>query len=103
MLHIGHEHRSEKETNEDADHFHSSIDPHFWTDPLIVKSILPLLTDSLCNLDVIHCNGYRQNLSSFIELLDSLTNEIEEMLRPVKNSPILLSHPFFQYYFKPFN
>jgi len=79
-------------------------DPHFWTDPLVVKAMLPALTDTLCTLDPSACELYRRNSAAFVEHLDSLANRIQSLLAPVqdKGTPVMLSHQFFQYYFERF-
>ena len=78
-------------------------DPHFWTDPLTVKAMLPTLTDTLCGLDPEGSEHYRKNALLFSAHLDSLNDKISELLTPLENKSVLLSHPFLQYYLKQYH
>jgi ABC-type Zn uptake system ZnuABC Zn-binding protein ZnuA len=75
-------------------------DPHFWTDPLTVASLIPTLVDTLCALDPDGCSSYTQNALSFASSLERLDETIVTMLAPVEKRAVILSHPFFQYYLK---
>ncbi len=79
------------------------IDPHFWTDPLLVKIILPQLTAKLCSIDPGGCIIYKTNAEEFSKELESIYNEISKNLIQVKKRTVILSHPFFQYFLKRFN
>lgn len=78
-------------------------DPHFWTDPLAVKALLPTLTDKLCNLDPAGCEIYRKNSPKFENQLDSLYQVIQNKFLRVDRKEVMLAHPFFQYFLKRFN
>jgi len=80
----------------------SGIDPHFWTDPLAVKALLPSLADTLCALDSNGCEVYQQNSARAASHLDSLVEEIDRTLAPVRGAAVVLSHPFFRYFLKRF-
>jgi zinc transport system substrate-binding protein len=88
-------------------HFHSkndrsNIDPHFWTDPLVVKAILPAICDTLSVLDPAGKNIYLKNMKAFRIELDKLNQEITNEERSLKGVSVFLSHPFFQYYLRRF-
>ncbi len=76
------------------------IDPHFWTDPLLVKIMLPQLVSKLCSIDPFGCYIYESNAKVFSEQLEIWDSEISKYLQFSSNSRVILSHPFFQYYFK---
>lgn len=98
-----HDHKPVEHHNRDENmgHDHSSgIDPHFWTDPLTVKAMLPALVEKLCTLDPSGCETFRQNSEKFSRRLDSLNAKLKEMLAPIYSSKVMISHPFFQYFFK---
>jgi zinc transport system substrate-binding protein len=84
------------------DHMHGGIDPHFWTDPLAVKALLPALVDSLCTLYPKDCPDYSKNQLIFSAQLDSLSDVIKEKLAPIAGKSVMLSHPFFCYYLNRF-
>lgn len=77
-------------------------DPHFWTDPLAVKAMLPALVDTLCALDPEGWEIYRKNSLSFSEELDSLEIDIHGELSQIQNKTVIMAHPFFQYFLKRF-
>ena len=76
---------------------HGVIDPHFWTDPLAVKAMLPKLIHTLSAIDPEGKVVYEQNSNRFTEDLGRLHEKVEQMLLPVRNEPVLLLHPSFQY------
>lgn len=78
------------------------LDPHFWTDPLTVKALLPALVDTLCKINPRECNRYRINSLRFSTQLDNLTRSIQESVSGLPKKEVLLAHPFFQYYLKRF-
>lgn len=83
-------------------HARSDVDPHFWTDPLAVRALLPALVDSLCALDPGGCDQYRAAEARFATRLDSLTAAIGETLSKARGSRVLLAHPFFNYFLRRF-
>ncbi len=74
------------------------IDPHFWTDPLAVRALLPALADTLCHFDATGCTTYRANADSFATELTALNDQLEVQMRPLQPAPVLLSQPFFRYF-----
>ena len=78
------------------------IDPHFWTDPLTVKALLPNLVDTLCALHPEVCQVYRENSTRFSNQLDNLTGIIQEAFSQIQNKEVMLTHPFFQYFLNRF-
>ena len=95
---------SETETSGHDDHHHESgVDPHFWTDPLTIKALLPALTEKLCALDPGGCEIYRKNSKRFSVHLDSLHLQLSKLLAPVQDRAVMISHPFFSYFFKRYH
>jgi ABC-type Zn uptake system ZnuABC Zn-binding protein ZnuA len=80
------------------EHGHGGVDPHFWMDPVLVKTMLPALADSLCAFDREGCATYRRNAREFDGRLAALDDSLAAMLAPVRGSSILLSHPFLGYF-----
>jgi zinc transport system substrate-binding protein len=72
-------------------------DPHFWTDPLTVKALLPGLLRTLCGLDRPGCAAYATGARRFRATLRSLDAEVATLLAPVRGRAVLLFHPSFQY------
>jgi zinc transport system substrate-binding protein len=82
----------------DGHHGTAGVDPHFWTDPLAVKQLLPVLADTLCALDAKGCSVYRANADSFATALTALDTRLRALLEPVRDQPVLLARPFFRYF-----
>lgn len=78
----------------------TTVDPHFWTDPLAVAGLLPALTDTLCAIDANGCSTYRANADSFATALASLDTRLQSMTAPVRDTPVLLAQPFFRYFLR---
>jgi zinc transport system substrate-binding protein len=79
-------------------HGGADVDPHFWTDPLAVKRLLPALADTLCAMDAAGCSVYRANADSFATRLAALDTRLHALLEPVRDQPVLLARPFFRYF-----
>jgi len=75
-----------------------TVDPHFWTDPLAVKSLLPALADTLCTIDADGCSTYQANADSFATALATLDTQLQSLTAPVRETPVLLAQPFFRYF-----
>jgi zinc transport system substrate-binding protein len=88
----------EEENQASHDDEHHGIDPHFWTDPLTVKAILPQLADILSGIDPPGADTYRGNSDRFSTELDNLNDEVAGMLEPFRGEAVILMHPSFCYY-----
>ena len=84
-------------------HENVGTDPHFWTDPLLVKIMLPQLAAKLCSIDLDGCKIYKANAEEFSAELEKIHIEINKKLNSVNKRTVILSHPFFQYFLKRFN
>lgn len=78
-------------------HTHSGVDPHFWTDPLAVKAMLPALAEEMAAADPGGAEAYRANATKFAERLVLLDARLAAELAGVKQQPIVLFHPSFRY------
>jgi zinc transport system substrate-binding protein len=81
-------------------HSHSGIDPHFWTDPIVVKSLLDSLCQLLCAISPEESSIFRDNTRHFARHLDSLDIALAQYLKPIGKKVVMLSHPFFNYFLK---
>lgn len=91
---------AEHDHHDDHDHDHGAIDPHFWTDPLAVKALLPALTAKLCEVDPQGADAYRANEKAFAAQLDMLNEEATRELAPLRGRSAFLFHPSFLYLLK---
>ena len=85
------------------DHGQDDLDPHFWTDPLVIRSMLPGLAEKLVKLQPKDSVHFYQNLNEFMTVLDQLDLEVEQRLAPVSGAAVVLSHPSFRYYLLRYN
>jgi len=96
------EEQEEKHDDHGHHHHEGGTDPHFWTDPLVVKSLLPQLVDKLCEIDPQGSKIYKNNAQIFAEKLNDLYSIIKQKLSPIRGKKVILSHPFFRYFLKRF-
>lgn len=80
----------------------AAYDPHFFTDPLAVKALLPALTEQLCRIDPGHAPGFRANAAAFALRLDALADKTATELEPYRGRAVFLMHPSFAYYMRRF-
>lgn len=90
-------HSFEGHAHHEGDH-EPGVDPHFWTDPLTVKAILPGLADILSNVDPSGTEIYAENSRRFSEELDELNEIVTQSLEPYEGEAVILMHPSFNYY-----
>lgn len=85
----------------DDGHSHSyGTDPHFWTDPLAVKALLPALVKELAKVFPKLEDRFRTNEKMFSEKLDSLNFIISKQVKDLKFKTVFTSHPFYSYFFE---
>ncbi len=78
-------------------------DPHFWTDPLTVKAMVPQLVKELIGVDPAGRAVYVANGARFCQRLEQLDREMRVILKPLVGEPLLLFHPSFNYLFHRYN
>lgn len=90
-----HSHLSETEA-----HNHYGIDPHFWSDPLTVNSMLKSLTEKLSSLYPEMKEKFSRNAERFSERLIELDKRINKQAKAIEHSKVFSAHPFYNYFFK---
>jgi ABC-type Zn uptake system ZnuABC Zn-binding protein ZnuA len=81
-------------------HTGTGSNPHFWTDPLLMKAIIPLLVDRLCSVDSDGCPTYRNNADSVTISIDELHLELTRNLLQLRDACTVSSQPFFDYFLR---
>jgi zinc transport system substrate-binding protein len=76
------------------------VDPHFWTDPVTVKAILPNLVNELIKIDPNGEKEYRINENNFSKKLSELDLRIKKEILNIKNKNVFTGHPFYNYFFE---
>ena len=79
-----------------------SPNPHFWTDPAVVRRLLAPLASSLCELNPTSCSTYRDNAETFSRALSDLEIELREAMNPMIGRCFFTSQPFFNYFLTRF-
>lgn len=80
--------------------YDDNADPHFWLDPICVKSVVPELTAKIIEQFPQYEDTLLKNEFNFCRSLEKFEGETEERLIPVKGKSVILFHPSFQYYLK---
>ena len=78
-------------------------DTHIWTSPKLCITEATAITQALSHLYPKHKHLYEKNLKSLIDDLEDLDEEIQNMLKPVKNRAFLISHPSLAYFATEYN
>jgi zinc transport system substrate-binding protein len=85
----------------DHSHEHVSIDPHIWVDPIHVKTIATNIYKTFMTQDANNADYYTKNYKTFLKELDSLHQEIQEILKETpKWSYFMVFHPSWGYFAK---
>lgn len=82
------------------DHHHEPLskDGHLWLAPNNAKAIVTEIAQTLATMDPQHAPNYLANSKKVISRLDKLTQEITEVIQPVKGVPYMMVHDFSQYF-----
>jgi len=92
------------EHNEEG-HQHAAneaFDPHIWLAPAEVKIIAKNTLDALEAKFPQHSSIFEANYTRFIARIDSITQQIDQKLSPLKSRTVLIFHPALAYYARQF-
>ena len=94
------EHLTEEGEGEHMDHGHGTFDPHFWFDPLRVKTAVNDIAARLSELDPSRADDYAANAAAYNAHLDELHEWTLEQVAAVPQERRLLvtSHDSFGYF-----
>ncbi|MDY0082431.1 MAG: metal ABC transporter substrate-binding protein [Ignavibacteriaceae bacterium] len=95
-------------------HFHSNeqaeeevenigVDPHFWTDPNVVRAMIPNLLKQLIRLDPASKEIFNSNAEKFTDKLIKLNEKINDETSSLKFSKVFTAHPFYSYFFERYD
>lgn len=73
-------------------------DPHIWLSPRLVKVQAQTIYQALAEADPGHEEVYRANLEAFLADLDTLDQEIRDLLQGVSHRTFLALHPSWGYF-----
>jgi zinc transport system substrate-binding protein len=73
-------------------------DPHFWLNPVLMKTLAANVRDALVRADSSNHSLYMDNCAALIAALDKTDREIREILAPYQGSEIIVYHPSYGYF-----
>lgn len=72
-------------------------DPHIWLSPKRVEVIVAKIAESLSELKPENKEKYEENANKYIEELENVSSEINEILKNKENKKFVVYHPAFAY------
>ncbi len=79
------------------------MDLHIWLDPANTRRIVNIIKETLSELDPANSINYVKNANVLIKELYDQEELIRELLRPLRDSAMIVYHDAFQYYEKAFS
>lgn len=93
--HQSHEHGDKHHDEHEEEHEHS-VDPHIWLDPVLAKTQVRTIAQSLIEADPTHRKDYETNQKQLLEKLDRIIAEYDS-LKHVKQNIFVTQHEAFGY------
>lgn len=84
-------------------HAHGEKDMHIWLDPKNAKAMVAHIVEVLTEADPANAAIYKENATQVTARLDTLTEELRDMLAPVKDEPFFVFHDAYQYFEQAFD
>jgi len=78
---------------------HDSADPHFWTDPVLVKDVVDAIAQSLIETDPENASYYEAQAQAYNRELDALHEDIQKAVESFEATTILYGGHFAFGYF----
>lgn len=75
-----------------------AVDPHIWTDPVLVMHMAKTIRDSLIKLDPADKEAYDKNYVNFIADLEKLDQKIRAKFADLHNHTFMVFHPAWGYF-----
>lgn len=76
--------------------------PHFWTDPLIVKKLALPLAKEFCQIERRQCDEFEQNAEHFIKELEALDEKLHGIMAQFIGARVYTTQPFFDYFLRQY-
>ena len=94
----GHEDEGHEEGHEEEDdHGHGDLDPHFWHDPLLMADLADAVAERLGEADPDGAATYDENAADLRSDLETLDEEYEAGLASCERDATVVSHDAFGY------
>jgi zinc transport system substrate-binding protein len=96
--------KDENLENTEPNHKHSNIDPHIWLDPLLAKTMVANIAQSLCKKDPANAGYYQKNADAYMKKLDKLNADFLTLFQNTKTKTIIYGgHSAFGYFAKRYS
>ena len=92
------EHKNDNHSHDKHSYEEDGLDPHFWLDPISVKTQAKNIYEAMVKIDQPNSDFYKANYEEFVKELDNLDNEIKNILKPYKDSAFMVFHPSWGYF-----
>jgi ABC-type Zn uptake system ZnuABC Zn-binding protein ZnuA len=80
-------------------HVHAAgVNPHFWLDPLMMRTIVSAIRDSLVSLDPLQAEDFRRNAQRCIDSLEAVDKMIRTQTLRWKNTSFISTHSSWLYF-----
>ncbi len=79
-------------------HEHGVYDMHIWLDPENAAAMARMIADVLIEIDPAHGEMYAANADRLRHRLQTLTTEIAQEMKPVRDKPFVVLHDAYQYF-----
>lgn len=83
--------------HKEGDHDAGSLDPHFWLDPVRMKSAATAIEEALATADPDHAEDYKTNLETLTSTLDGLDSSYQGGFSQCERKTFITSHAAFGY------
>ena len=94
----GHDHSGESaEEHRSHDDEAAATDPHFWLDPLRLRSVATTVAERLATQDPAHAADYRANATALAADLEALDAEFATGLAQCRSDELVTAHAAFAY------
>jgi len=79
-------------------HLHPRGNPHYWLDPLRIKSLLPVIEKRLSLLDPTNSDAYASNAKALIKAFDTNLAKWDAQMAPYRGTRVISYHDTFLYF-----
>ncbi|NJL62552.1 MAG: zinc ABC transporter solute-binding protein [Methylacidiphilales bacterium] len=92
-----------KEQGHEHEHEHAEGNPHVWIDPILAKQQVTNIRDGLIAVDPANKATYAANAAAYIQELDNLNGEFQQVLQKTPNCTFITFHDAYPYLAKRYN
>lgn len=86
------------DSGDDHSDDHGGVNPHVWTDPVLMAQAVPIFVAALSQADPDNAGIYAANGETLVASLEALHTELSELLAPVRDAPFVPFHDAWPYF-----